>query len=289
MVYHITGASGYFAGNFIYHNRDFLKTVGCVLYDLKNLPPKLKDFEDSFIKGDINETLESFTCFKPGDILINFASYSHVDYSFMRPALVRLNNCNIGNTIREIAKKNPFLYIIHISTDEIYTCSSPYSESKYEQEKKIRTLKSDRVVIIRFNNLYGNNSDFPIIQKQPCLIPNTIKKRSIIKQGNTETNTRNFMFIGDAVNYVKKHAERIQSDRNMYRIYELYYGRVYTVAQIHEMLERLFKKNNVDYNVIEIPDREKNDTEYPSFGVFDESEQTFKYHLEQTFNYILNN
>lgn len=294
MVYHITGASGYFAGNFIYHNSAELKTVGCVLYDLKDLPPKLKDFDYCFIKGDINQTLGTNGGFKPGDVLINFASYSHVDYSFLHHNLVYNNNCSIGMTIRDIIKRYPFLYVIHISTDEIYTCSSPYSKSKLQQEKYIKSVKTNRVIILRFNNLYGNTQSYPIIQTQPCLIPNTIKKQSIIKQGNTEINTRNFMFIGDAINYVKKHVERIQasfakqSDKNMNKVYELYFGRIYTVAQIQYMLEELFKKHNMIYKVLEIPDREINDTSYPTFNVFDESEATFKYHLEETFKFIVN-
>lgn len=289
MVYHITGASGYFGGNFVYHNKELLKKTGCVLYDLKDLPNELKDFEDVFIKGDINETLRGFTCFKPGDILINFASFSHVDFSFKWSALTYKNNQFIGELIKDISKKYPFLFIVHISTDEVMTRTSPYSDSKYKQELTIRAAakNSDRVIILRFNNLYGNNEAYPVIQQQPCLIPNTIKRRCIIKQGNTATNTRNFMFIGDAINYVKKYSDKLQSERYLSKIYELYYGREYTVSQIHIFLINLFEKHTISYDVKEIPDREVNDTCYPSFGVFDEDEETFKKHLEETFEFII--
>lgn len=300
---HITGAAGYFAGNFIYHNKEYLTKNGCKLYDIRDLPKQLKDMEKYFVQGDITKTF-SESMFNDGDILINFASNSHVDYSFFRPDLVIKNNQAIGDTILELRNKKN-IKIIHISTDEITTRSSPYSDSKYYQEQQIKKIKNN-VIILRFNNLYGNNKTYPIIQNQPCIIPNTIRARSIVKQGDTKKNSRNFMFIGNAIDYVwyylKSFSFNEENSKNNFSaftiseglkqgvlIFDLYYGRTYKIDQIHKFLIDLFKKYNTEYRIIEIPDRKVNDVSYPSLNMFDEAHGTFLRHLEETFNFIINN
>lgn len=286
MVYtiHITGASGYIASNFIYKYKNELLKNKIKLYDLVELPEEIKEFNPNFIKGNISETFKD-QVFNSGDIILNFASYSHVDFSFNNAAQVNAMNCTIGDTIRKYCLKNRYLRLIHISTDEVTTQSSPYSKSKAYQEERVKTLP--RYTIIRLNNVYGNSEAFPIIQNQPCLIPNTIKNKCLFIQGDTKHNSRNFLHIeyvcGKIMDEIKK---MVISPIDQQRTINFYAGIPITVGKVQALLKNLFIKYNIKFDVKLIKDRPINDKQYPSDEPI-ENMNDFKYHLEETFKFIL--
>ena len=109
------------------------------------------------------------------DLIINYASESHVDRSISNPNDFTVNNSNLMINLLEFARQsNPKMHFIHISTDEVYGAlpfgetnseweriyapSNPYSASKAAQETlAIAYFKTYQlpIAIINSTNMIG--------------------------------------------------------------------------------------------------------------------------------------
>jgi len=170
------------------------------------------------------------------DLVINFASESHVDRSILNPIEFSLNNTNLMINLLEFSRrlKNPAF--VHISTDEVYGSipfgetnkewerphlpSNPYSASKSAQESMaIAYFKTYKIpiVIINSTNMIGET------QNQEKFLPkviNRIKHNYVINvdtNENGEIGTRKYVHVWDVANGVwiatKKLLEEIKNEK----------------------------------------------------------------------------
>ena len=146
--YIIFGCCSYFARNFCYYLRtkELCKIIGLDILD--NEEPHKNIYLDEFIKYDLTKIDYQLTQFN-NQIIINFASLSHVDESYKNPIHFWENNTGIALTLSMLKPSKG----IHISTDEVEKSTNPYSKSKLKQEE---ILSSTDWLIVRPNNLYSS-------------------------------------------------------------------------------------------------------------------------------------
>ena len=123
------------------------------------------------------------------EMIINFASESHVDRSIANPIDFSLNNTNLMINLLEFARRMDKALFIHISTDEVYGSiplgetnkewerphlpSNPYSASKSAQESlAISYFKTYKIpiAIINCTNMIGET------QNQEKFLPKVINR-----------------------------------------------------------------------------------------------------------------
>lgn len=213
----IFGSNSYIARNFCYYvknleRNDYYYLIGYSLSE--NINPYL----DEFHQMDLSKTFIEIEC---NNFYVNFASYSHVDYSFQNPMKILKNNIGIAkNIIIEVNKKFNYDFknnFIHISTDEVEVeggPTSPYSWSKLAQE----VILHDKVKIVRLNNVYGKESDYDDLEpKQPIIWHqlNRLRNGEIDKidlVANYTEITRNFMPVHEVSKYLFKNACKFFND-----------------------------------------------------------------------------
>lgn len=155
------------------------------------------------------------------DLIINFASESHVDRSIVSPIDFSLNNTNLMINLLEFARNKKNLHFVHISTDEVYGSipegesnrewerphlpSNPYSASKSAQESMaIAYFKTYQIplAIINSTNMIGET------QNQEKFLPKVINRIKHDYSINIDTNdagvigTRKYVHVGDVAHAV---------------------------------------------------------------------------------------
>lgn len=156
------------------------------------------------------------------DLIINFASESHVDRSILTPKDFNSNNASLMiNLLEFVRKMNPPCAFVHISTDEVYGSikkdeknvewerihlpSNPYSAGKSAQESlAISYFKTYGIpiAIINSTNIVGE------AQNQEKYIPKAIKKilNNEILAVDTDQNgvmgSRKYVYVGDVASAV---------------------------------------------------------------------------------------
>ena len=179
---------------------------------------RVKIFEFDLAKRVLNNS------FVPDDLdlVINFASESHVDRSISDPlAFLNNNHTLMLNILEYIRRLSPSVKLVHISTDEVYgevgreqsnsewemplRPTNPYSASKSAQEELLlgytKTYGLD-TVIINSTNMIGEG------QNLEKFIPQSISK--IFRDQKIEVHTtssgilgsRRYIYVGDVVRAV---------------------------------------------------------------------------------------
>lgn len=182
----VTGGAGFIGTNCI----QYLKKKGYEIVNVDKLgtgstKENLSVTNAKFYKLDISKKFPS-ELLEEVNLLINFASESHVDRSIRYPSYFFKNNIGLQMNILEALRKSENkIRMVHVSTDEVYgdimegsfteestlRPSSPYSASKAAQDmlalSYARTYGLD-VSITRCTNNYG---PFQLPEK---LIPKSI-------------------------------------------------------------------------------------------------------------------
>jgi dTDP-glucose 4,6-dehydratase len=142
------------------------------------------------------------------DLIINYASESHVDRSISDPIAFITNNSDLMINILEFARARPHRRaLVHISTDEVYGAlaktvenkewefphypSNPYSASKSAQESLASAYFKTyeiRLAVINANNMMG------FTQNQEKFIPKVIT--SVLQKNEINVDTDGFNRIG---------------------------------------------------------------------------------------------
>ena len=225
----LTGASG-FAGS---HMLDYLlahtsATIFCpVTYQHGGSPRRILQGRSSQYSNRVkvfefdlaNEVLTDHYVPNDLDLIINFASESHVDRSIMNPLDFLNNNhalmLHLLEFVRGLTSKVQF---IHISTDEVYgeigsnesnsewemplRPSNPYSASKSAQEELLMSYTKTyglNTIIINSTNMVGER------QNLEKFIPQSIAKISRNEQVEVHTSksgmlgSRRYIYVGDVV------------------------------------------------------------------------------------------
>lgn len=279
----IFGSNSYIARNFCYYvknSRPWRDQKYLIGYSLsKNINPYL----DEFYQMDLSKTFIELDC---NDFYINFASYSHVDYSFQNPMKILKNNIGIAKNIAiEVNKKFNYDFknnFIHISTDEVEVeggPTSPYSWSKLAQEVILR----DKVKIVRLNNVYGKESDYEDLEpKQPIIWHqlNRLRKSEIDKidlVANYTEITRNFMPVNVVSKYLLNNVCKFFDDsldfevirpimkRNKFNSEpdKLYKGYTRTIAKFIKDYMKKYNHFNYSLKFRIVENRPKTDWSYP--------------------------
>ena len=244
MKFIIFGCCSYFARNFCYYLKTHL--VKPYLIGVDNLENNNK-YIDEFYQHDLSKYINKLDMFN-NEIIINFASLSHVDESYINPRKFMKNNLGIATTL---AMLNPSKGI-HISTDEVIDHSNPYSMSKYNQEE---ILKNTNWLFVRPNNLYSCyefKSD--LMPTAPTLWNNIKRNNSLNMVKSADKITRNFLPVQIACPALLNIVLYSQ-----YKINEIYKG--YEI-NILKFVDEYDKKYDVKHELNFVPDRQVTDYKY---------------------------
>ncbi|MFP3257263.1 MAG: GDP-mannose 4,6-dehydratase, partial [Candidatus Nanopusillus acidilobi] len=145
----ITGGAGFIGTNcIIYFRNKGHEIINIDKLGTGSVKKNLKVAEMKFYKIDISKKF--LTEFLEGiDLIVNFASESHVDRSIKDPYFFYKNNVGlIMNLLEALRKFNGNIRMVHVSTDEVYgdilngsftedatlRPSNPYSATKVAQD-----------------------------------------------------------------------------------------------------------------------------------------------------------
>lgn len=167
------------------------------------------------------------------DLVLNFASESHVDRSISNPRDFATNNANLMINLLEMTRKQKGLPFVHLSTDEVYGStplgetnhewqrvhlpSNPYSASKSAQESlAIAYFKTYNfpLYIINATNMLGE------AQNQEKFIPKAIRRILAGESINIDTNiageigTRKYLDVREVASTVWKASNALINNGN---------------------------------------------------------------------------
>tara|TARA_B110001450_G_scaffold236871_1_gene242652 strand:- start:267 stop:1229 length:963 start_codon:yes stop_codon:yes gene_type:complete len=217
----VTGGSGFIGSNFLnlmvpkYNKTKFLNidklTYAGKVENSKRIK-KLKNY--SFLNIDIcnyRKLREVIKKFDP-KIVVHFAAESHVDNSIKSPGeFIKSNIIGTYNILRSINKE---IFLIHISTDEVYghvvnnksfsettkyNPRSPYSASKASADHLVSAWNSTygyKSTIVNCCNNFGPNQDKE--KFIPVIINNILNNKKIPIYGNGKQK-REWIYVDDFV------------------------------------------------------------------------------------------
>ena len=217
----VTGGCGFIGSNFLkimlskYKKTNFLNidnlTYAGKSANVKSLKNK-KNYK--FLKIDISNLSKLSNVikkFKP-KVIVHFAAESHVDNSIKSPGqFIQTNILGTYNILRSINKN---IFLLHVSTDEVYghvennksfnekTCynpRSPYSSSKASADHLVSawnvTYNYKSTIVNCCNNFGPNQDDEKFI---PVIINNIIKNKDLPIYGNGKQK-REWIYVDDFI------------------------------------------------------------------------------------------
>lgn len=184
-------------------------------------------FEFDLAESELTESLFE----SPIDLVINFASESHVDRSIINPKEFNLNNSSLMiNLLEYVRKQKKTPSFIHISTDEVYGSiplgeknvewerihlpSNPYSAGKSAQESlAIAYFKTYKIplAIINTTNMVGE------AQNQEKYIPKAINKilhhetLTVDTDEDGNMGSRKYVYVLDVASAVWRTAQHLSN------------------------------------------------------------------------------
>jgi dTDP-glucose 4,6-dehydratase len=286
----ITGGCGFIGSNYInnllksdkFNNETFDYIINIDKLDYCSNKDNVNSNDSNkyiFIEGSICDKELLKRIFNMYNILyiVHFAAQTHVDNSFDNSINYTIDNILGTHQLIECCR----LYgnikkLIHISTDEVYgeisinsedstevsllNPTNPYAATKAGAEFIVRSYYYSYnmpIIIIRCNNVYGENQ-YPekIIPKFITLLRKN-KKMSIHGNGLTR---RNFIYVDDVINAINIIA--IKGENN--NVYNIGSEDEYNVIEIATILLNHIKgsEENIEDWVEYIKDRNFNDFRY---------------------------
>ena len=217
----VTGGCGFIGSNFLnimvpkYKKIKFLNIDKITYAGKSNNINRIKSFSNyNFLKIDICNFLKlnkAIKEFKP-KIIVHFAAESHVDNSIKSPGeFIKSNILGTYNILRSINKN---IFLIHVSTDEVYghviknksfsektnyNPRSPYSASKASADHLVSAWNSTygyKSTIVNCCNNFGPNQDKE--KFIPVIINSILNNKSIPIYGNGKQK-REWIFVDDFV------------------------------------------------------------------------------------------
>jgi len=217
----ITGGCGFIGSNFLnimvpkYKKTQFLNIDKLTYAGKSENIRKIKRLKNyNFLKLDICNYMKLKNViknFKP-NIVVHFAAESHVDNSIKSPGkFIQSNILGTYNILRSISKK---IFLVHISTDEVYghvinnksfsettkyNPRSPYSASKASADHLVSSWNSTygyKSTIVNCCNNFGPNQDKE--KFIPVIINNILNNKKIPIYGNGKQK-REWIYVDDFV------------------------------------------------------------------------------------------
>ena len=280
----VTGGCGFIGSNFLnimvqkYRKINFLNIDKLTYAGKKknlNKVKKLKNY--SFRKIDIcdyqklNKIIKQF---KP-DIVVHFAAESHVDNSIRAPGqFIQTNIYGTYNILRSINKK---IFLIHISTDEVYghvvknksfsentkyNPRSPYSASKASADHLVSAWNNTydyKSTIINCCNNFGPNQDKEKLI--PVIINNILKNKKIPIYGNGKQK-REWIYVDDFVSSIDFIISKGLFRENFLIGSRIRFENKILAKKIINIFKDKFYFNKKKINLIRVKDRPGHDQEY---------------------------
>ncbi|MCM8778396.1 MAG: dTDP-glucose 4,6-dehydratase [Candidatus Omnitrophica bacterium] len=273
----VTGGCGFIGSNFIRYilkkyphykiiNLDKLTYAG----NIENLRDIEKDPRYKFIKGDICDQRVVKKLLRAVDIVINFASETHVDRSLQNAKNFLKTNFYGTYVLLEAARERKTKLYLQISTDEVYGSrkegffqensplnpSNPYSISKASADLLVlsyqRTYKIP-VIIARSSNNFGPYQ-YPekII---PLFITNLLENKKVPLYGDG-SNIRDWLYVLDNISAI----DLLLHKGKPGEIYNIGGGNFLSNLQLAKILLKLLgkKEDFIQY----VPDRPGHDFRY---------------------------
>ncbi len=267
----VTGGAGFIGTNcIIYLNSKGHKIINVDKLGIGSVKRNLEYTNAEFQKIDLSKKFP-IELLNSTELIINFASESHVDRSIREPYEFYKNNVGLMiNLLESMRKTESKIKLVHISTDEVYgdildgsfdedaalRPSSPYSASKASQDAFAlaysRTYGLD-ISITRCSNNYG---PFQLPEK---LIPKTIIRALLNKKipvYGSGKQIRDWLFVQD-------HCSAIELVALMGKKGEIYNISAGNELPNIEIIRKILRSLGKDENLIEyVEDRKGHDFRY---------------------------
>lgn len=222
----ITGAAGFIGNHVVRHFLQHYPDYQVLAFDALTYAGNLENLADvenfpnyTFIKGDINNTLDLESVFSLYDIrgVIHLAAESHVDRSISNP--LSFVETNVMGTVKLLnaarhAWKDDFSgrRFYHVSTDEVYGSlgeegfftedtaydpRSPYSASKAASDHFVRAWYHTYHLPVVLSNCSNNYGPYQFPEKLIPLIINNIKNEKPLPVYGDGLYTRDWLWVKD--------------------------------------------------------------------------------------------
>ncbi|MGC8657356.1 MAG: dTDP-glucose 4,6-dehydratase, partial [Thermoplasmata archaeon] len=267
----ITGGAGFIGTNAVsLFSKEGHEVINIDKLGIGSVKKNIKMVQSHFIKMDISKKFP-VEFVDDVDLIINFASESHVDRSIVNPVFFYKNNVSLViNILEALRKSRNNVRMVHVSTDEVYgdilngsfteesalKPSNPYSASKAAQDSFVLSYTRTYGLNISITRCTNNYGPFQYPEK---LIPKTIirslkgMKIPIYGKG---TNIRDWIYVEDHCKAIKIVAEK----GNKGEVYNISAGNEVMNIDIVKMILNMMQKNE---NIIEyVEDRPGHDVRY---------------------------
>ena len=280
----VTGGCGFIGSNFInimvnkYKKIKFLN-VDKLTYAGKSVNVKnvknLKNYK--FLQLDIcnfSKIHKTIKKFKP-QVIVHFAAESHVDNSIKSPR--KFIDTNIIGTYNILRSINKNMFLLHVSTDEVYghviknkafreetnyNPRSPYSASKASADHLVSawniTFGYKSTIVNCCNNFGPNQDDEKFI---PVIINNIISNKKVPIYGNGKQK-REWIYVDDFVSSL----DFIISKKLIREKFIIGSSKRFENKQIAKKIISIFSKNfgfaEKKFKLVRVKDRPGHDKEY---------------------------
>ncbi len=280
----VTGGCGFIGSNFLnlmvqkYKNTKFLNIDKITYAGNHDNVSKIRNFKNyNFLKIDIcnlsklNKTIKEF---KP-KIVVHFAAESHVDNSIKSPG--EFINSNILGTYNILKSINKNIFLIHISTDEVfghvinnksfnektkYNPRSPYSASKASADHLVSAWNSTygyKSTIVNCCNNFGPNQDKE--KFIPVIINNILNNKKIPIYGNGRQK-REWIFVDDFVSSIDYIISKNLTKENFLIGSGIRFENKKFVKKIIEIFKKYLNYDVTKIKLVRVTDRPGHDKEY---------------------------
>lgn len=280
----VTGGCGFIGSNFLkimvpkYKKTKFLNIDKLTYAGKTENVINLKNFKNyNFLKLDISnysKLCEVIKKFKP-KIIVHFAAESHVDNSIKSPGkFIQSNILGTYNILRSINKK---IFLVHISTDEVYghvinnksfdettkyNPRSPYSASKASADHLVSAWNSTygyKSTIVNCCNNFGPNQDKE--KFIPVIINNILNNKKIPIYGNGKQK-REWIYVDDFIDSIDFIISKNLFKENFVIGSGIRFENKMLVKKIIEIFKKKLKYNEKKIKLVRVSDRPGHDIEY---------------------------
>ncbi len=220
----VTGGAGFIGGNFVHYMMkkypDYkIICLDCLTYagNLETLESVADNSNFRFVKADITDREAVFNLFEEEhpDIVVNFATESHVDRSIENPGIFLNTNILGTQTLMDACRKYGIERYHQVSTDEVYGdlpldrpdlffteetpihTSSPYSASKASADLLVGAYYRTYGLPVTISRCSNNYGPYHFPEKLiPLMIINTLHDKPLPVYGKGE-NVRDWLYVED--------------------------------------------------------------------------------------------
>ncbi len=274
-TYFITGGAGFIgsslAEELIKENNVVTIDNFCDFYDPKikerNVNDLLKNENFKLYRGDIRdkELLDKIFDENKIDVVIHLAAMAGVRPSIENPILYQDVNCMGTQNILEVMKKHNLKRLVMASSSSVYGNTkevpfredmivdfaiSPYAATKKANEVMTHVyhkLEDFNVIMLRFFTVYGP-------KQRPDLAINKFTRLMLegkeIPMFGDGTNSRDYTYISDIVDGIKRSISYVENNSNVYEIINL--GNSSPVT-LKEMINTIAEVLSVEPQIKQLP------------------------------------